>query len=502
MAEKVFLGIDLGASSGRVMAGRFDGQQLKLDEVHRFGNGPIHVGGRLYWDLLGQWRHVLDGLRSAAQTYRSAVTSVGVDTWGVDFGLLGAGRELLGNPYHYRDRRTQGLLERALTVVDREAIFAQTGLQFMELNTLYQLLAMRWAHSPLLEMAESLLLMPDLFHWLLTGEVANEATNVSTTQCYDPTERDWAFELLGRFELPSRIFGPIVQPGTSLGTVRGDIRGETGLAADVQVVLPATHDTASAVLAVPATASTAGAPPDWCYISSGTWSLMGMEVERPVLSPACLRYNFTNEGGVGGTIRLLKNIAGLWLLQECRRAWQREGREYDWDQISRAAEDAEPLVSLIDPDDPSLIAPDAMPAAIGTLCAARGERVPATDGAVARCALESLALKSRQVLDWLQEITETKLRTIHIVGGGARNRLLCQMTADACKLPVIAGPVEATVVGNLMMQAVAAGVVGSVDEARTVIRGSFDVAHYWPHDPQAWDDAFARFRDAKRKRGS
>ncbi|MFV2066831.1 MAG: rhamnulokinase family protein, partial [Pirellulales bacterium] len=324
-------------------------------------------------------------------------------------------------------------------------------------------------------------------------QVAVEATNASTTQCYNPTKRDWAFELLERLELPREIFGPVVEPGTSLGPIRNDIRGETGLAADVEVVLPATHDTASAVLAVPATTGESGAPPDWCYISSGTWSLMGMEVRQPVLSPACLRHNFTNEGGVGGTIRLLKNIAGLWLLQECRRAWQREGRAYDWEQIGRAAEEAEPLVSLIDPDDPSLVAPDDMPATIRKLCAARGEKVPATDGAVARCALESLALKSRQVLQWLQEITETQLRTIHIVGGGARNRLLCQMTADACKLPVIAGPFEATAVGNLMMQAVAAGVVGSVDEARTVIRDSFDVVHYRPRNPQAWDDAFARF---------
>jgi len=489
---QVYLAVDLGASGGRVVAGRFDGRRLELDEVYRFENGPVEASGRMYWDLLGQWTQVQTGLRAAAERFGEAITSLGVDTWGVDFALLGRGDELLGNPYHYRDPRTRGALARAEQIVSREEIFAETGLQFMELNTLYQLLALRWGDSPLLDVAESLLMMPDLFHWLLTGEKANEYTDATTSQLYNPRTRGWSTRLLEAFDLPARILGPVVPPGTRLGPPRAAVAQATRLKG-VEVILPGTHDTASAVLAVPA-ASRPGAVPDWCYISSGTWSLMGAEVSAPVVTEHCRALNFTNEGGVGDTVRLLKNIAGLWLVQECRRIWKLAGRDFAWEELIQLAESAPPLVSLIDPDHGDFVAPPDMPAAIREFCRRSGQAVPADEGAVIRCALESLALRYRRVLGWLEELLGARMSTIHIVGGGALNRTLCQMAADACQRTVIAGPVEATAIGNVMMQAVALGHVGSIAEARGVIRESFAVQSYAPRDTAAWDAADERYR--------
>lgn len=494
--QKVYLAVDLGASSGRVVAGLFDGRKLSLEEVHRFENGGVQAAGRMYWDLLRQWQDVQNGLRAAAATYGSQIASVGVDTWGVDFGLLGRGDELLGNPYHYRDARTAGIFEKAFGIVSREEIFAETGLQFMEFNSLFQLLAMRLANSPLLDAAESLLMIPDLFHWLLTGEKANEFTDVSTSQLYNPASRSWSSVLIERFGLPPRIFGRIVPPGTRLGPVRESVADATGLRG-VEVVLPGTHDTASAVMAVPA-ASVAGANPDWCYISSGTWSLMGVETPRPVINGKCRELNFTNEGGVGDTVRVLKNIAGLWLVQQCRQAWKHEGHDYGWGELVRRAEEADPLVSLVVPDDASFVAPKDMPTALREFCRRTRQPVPASEGAVIRCALESLAMRYRMVLGWLEELTGSRLDTIHIVGGGTQNRLLCQMAADACHRRVVAGPVEATAIGNLMMQAVAAGDVCSIAEARAVIRASFDVQEFLPRHSQRWDDAYGRFQQLVR----
>jgi rhamnulokinase len=362
----------------------------------------------------------------------------------------------------------------------------------MELNSLYQLLAMTLQKSPLLDAAESLLMMPDLFHWLLTGEKANEFTDVSTTQMYNPLTKTWSLPLLQRMGIPTHFLGKIVPPGTRLGPLRAEVAEATGLRG-AEVVLPGTHDTASAVMAVPA-ASVAGAVPDWCYISSGTWSLMGVESPQPVVNDKCRELNFTNEGGVGDTIRLLKNIAGLWLLQECRRIWKQEGQDLSWDALVQQAAAAKPLVSLVAPDDNRFVAPKDMPAAIRAFCQETGQVVPETAGAMVRCVLESLALRYRMVLGWLRELTGAPIQTIHIVGGGTQNRLLCQMAADACNCRVVAGPVEATAIGNIMMQAVSAGDLHSIAEARDVIRQSFEVEEYLPQNPAGWDDAYARFQ--------
>jgi rhamnulokinase len=490
--SQVLLAVDLGASSGRVVAGLFDGGRLALEEVYRFDNGGVPAAGALYWPILAQWQHVQRGLRAAAKIYGNHVASVGVDTWGVDFGFLDAKDELIGIPHHYRDRRTAGILDKAFAIVPREEIFQATGLQFMEFNSLYQLLAMQQARSPILDVAKSFLMIPDLFHWLLTGEKANEFTDATTTQFLDPRTGQWATGLLDRFGIPTSMLGPLVPPGTRLGKIQPSVISETNLAG-VEVILPGTHDTASAVAAVPA-ASQPGKKPDWCYISSGTWSLMGVESPEPVINQRCYELNFTNEGGVGGTTRLLKNIAGLWLVQECRRVWKDAGRDYAWEELSRRAGDRAPLVSLINPDHPSFVAPQDMPAAIVEFCQQTGQTPPATDGAVIRCALESLALRYRQVLGYLEELIGGRIETIHIVGGGANNRLLCQMAADATGRRVLAGPVEATAIGNLMTQAVALGLVGSTAQAREMIRASFEVQEYCPQQTAAWNDAYERFR--------
>jgi rhamnulokinase len=492
MAQRAYLAIDLGASSGRHVAGLFDGQRLELDEIHRFGNGPTAAAGHLYWDVLALWSHIVDGLRAAAAgKHVRQIASVGVDTWGVDFALLGRGDELLANPVHYRDARTDGLLERAFQIVPRDRIFDETGLQFMQFNTLYQLWAMQLAGSSVLDAAERMLMMPDLFHWLLTGQKSNEQTNATTTQFFNPRTNTWSRDLLEQFEIPDRILADVVPPGTMLGPLTSQVATATGLK-QVNVVLPGTHDTASAVAAVPADSPPAERP-NWCYISSGTWSLMGAEVPQPVINDECLRLNFTNEGGVGGTTRLLKNIAGLWLVQECRRVWQQQGDDHSWDDLNRLAMAARPLACVIDPDDASFLAPADMPAAIRDYCRRTGQMPPDDKGAIIRCALESLALRYRMVLSWLEQLVGGRIETIHVVGGGAQNRQLCQATADACQRRVLAGPVEATAIGNVMVQAIAAGDIGSIAEARQVVRASFALECYEPHNGSVWEEAFGRF---------
>ena len=492
MADEVYLAIDLGASSGRVLAGLFDGESIRLEELHRFENGAVLAGGCLQWDLLNLWSQICHGLRAAGSKYGRQIKSIGVDTWGVDYALLGRNDTLLANPVSYRDRRTDGVMERVFGRVPRDEIFAETGLQFMGINTLYQLVAMRWQKSPVLDVAESFLMMPDLFHWLLTGVKSNEYTNATTTQFFNPSRGFWATTLLEKLELPTNIFCPIVQPGTRLGRLRPEVAVETGLS-DVDVVVVGTHDTASAVMAVPAGA--AGGPrPDWCYISSGTWSLMGVEMPRPVVNDKCRQWNFTNEGGVGSTTRLLKNITGLWLVQECRRIWSQSGRAYRWDELVRLAEAEPALASLVNPDDPAFQSPGNMPEAIRANCQQHGQPVPASDGALIRCVLESLALKCRYVLGALEDLVEGPLRTIHVVGGGVQNRQLCQATADACQRRVLAGPIEATALGNVMMQSIAAGSVGSIADARAIIARSFPVETYEPRDHDLWSAAYERFR--------
>jgi rhamnulokinase len=486
MARHVALAVDLGASGGRVVAGGFDGRLLELEEVHRFDNGPVTMAGRLIWDLPRLWQEVSLGLRAAAARHGRAVSSVGVDTWGVDFSFLAADGDLLANPVCYRDARTRGMLAATTAAVPREEIFAATGLQFMEINSLYQLMALKHAESRVLAAADRLLMIPDLFHWLLSGVASNERTNASTTQCFDPQSGDWARSLMERLGLPPRIFGPISDPGTVLGPMRPDVAAETGLTG-VRVVLPGTHDTASAVAAVPADEPPSPRP-EWCYVSLGTWALIGAELDRPLVTPECLARNFTNEAGIGGTTRLLKNVCGLWLVQQCRAAWQRAGQEWSWDQLTALAAEAPPLVTLVDPNHPSLVAPADMPAAIRALARASGEPEPETTAATVRAALESVAAAVRRTLGELDSLLGRRVGRVHVVGGGVKNSLLCQMIADATGRPVVAGPVEATAIGNLLVQLLARD--GKVDlrAIRRVVRDTFEPVRYEPKDAARWND--------------
>ncbi len=482
---KHFLAFDLGAESGRGILGRLDGSRLSLEIIHRFPNGAVRTLDALHWDVLRLYSEMLQTLRRCAAQH-GALDGIGVDTWGVDFALLGRGGVLLGNPRHYRDPYTEGIMEQAFARVPRAEIFRHTGIQFMRFNTLFQLLALQRDRSPLLDMAETLLFMPDLFHYWFTGIKVNEYTDASTSQMLDPNTRSWSHELIRAFALPSQIFGTLIQPGAVLGPLRPSIMQETGINA-ASVIAPASHDTASAIVAVPASV------PSWAYISSGTWSLMGVEWKQPLVSDAAREANFTNEGGVGGTIRFLKNIMGLWLVQECRRAWERAGTVYSYDELMRQAETAPPFVSLVNPDEPSFLLPANMPAALADFCRKTGQPAPDSVGATVRCALESLALCYRWVLERLETLTGQRAEVIHIVGGGSQNALLNQFTAEACNRPVLAGPVEATAIGNVLVQALGAGVLGSVTDAREVVRRSFEVRTFTPHQPDAWQAPYERF---------
>jgi rhamnulokinase len=483
------LALDLGAESGRAMLGEFDGGRLHLSEVHRFINGPVRLpdsrgnGVRLHWDILHLWSEILHGLGLAGQSHPLA--GMGLDTWGVDFGLLDAQGVLIGNPYHYRDDRTDNMMEAAFQIVSRDEIFAQTGIQFMQLNSLYQLLSMVKQGSPALEHAQTFLTMPDLFNYWFTGQKVCEFTNATTTQCYNPIQKDWARSMLTRLGIPTGIFPEIVPPGTLLGPLTSVVAEAAGVES-LPVIAPACHDTGSAVAAVPAQ------NPNHIWISSGTWSLIGVTVKEPLINPQSLGFNLTNEGGVNGTFRLLKNVTGLWLVQECRRTWALQGHEYSYDELTLLAEEATPLQSIVDPDAGDFLKPGDMPSRMRSYCARTEQPVPEEPGALVRCALESLAMKYRWVLERLEILLGRKMEVIHIVGGGTKNRLLNQLTANATGRPVITGPVEATAIGNLLMQGIALGEIASADEAREIVCRSFDVETFEPAPEGDWDAAYER----------
>ncbi|NPV53288.1 MAG: rhamnulokinase [Firmicutes bacterium] len=483
------LALDLGAESGRAVLGKFDGEGLSLEEVHRFPNEPVRIPDGLHWDVLRLFHEMKRGLGLAMQKHGKDLAGLGVDTWGVDFGLLGRGDVLLGNPHHYRDHRTDGAAGEVFKILPQDEIFRRTGIQFMQINTIFQLWAMKRSGSPILEMAETLLMLPDLFNFLFTGKKASEFTIATTSELYDPTEGDWSRAILDALGLPGHIFTHIVQPGTVIGPLGPWVAREIGAGGEIPVIAPAGHDTACAVAAVPARQA------DYVYISSGTWSLVGVEVTRPVINELTMTLNFTNEGGVAGTFRLLKNVTGLWLVQQCRRAWERAGEALTYDQITEMARRARPLASIIDPDCGRFLSPEDMPSEIQRCCEETGQPVPQTRGEIVRCALDSLALKYRWVVERLEDILGRKLPVIHIVGGGTKNTLLCQLAANATGRPVIAGPVEATAIGNSIMQAMALGYIRSIAEAREMVRRSFPLRAYEPVAAErgAWDDAYERF---------
>ncbi|MGA2326426.1 MAG: FGGY-family carbohydrate kinase [Bryobacteraceae bacterium] len=481
---KNYLAVDLGAESGRVMLGTISSSSLALEELHRFPNTPVRLPTGLYWDSLRLFHEIQQGLTVAGRERKLAIDGIGVDTWGVDFGLLGRDGALVDNPRHYRDSRNNGMLERTFAVVPREQVFAHTGIQFMQLNSLYQLYAIKLAGSPALDVAELLLFMPDLFNYWLSGAQVSELSIASTSQFYNPREKRWATELFARLGLPEKILAGIVPPGTLLGGLLPRVAEATGLGV-APVYATCGHDTASAVAAVPASGD------DWVYISSGTWSLMGVELDAPVINEGSLALNFTNEIGVNGSVRFLKNIAGLWLLQECRRAWALAGREFGYAELAEMASQARPFSAVIDPD--AFLEPGGMPEKIAAFCRSHGQAVPEGPAQMSRTILESLALRYRQVLESLESLLGRKLKVIHIVGGGSRNQVLNQFVADATGRTVVAGPSEATALGNVLVQALGSGEFASLAKARQLIARSFPLAAVEPQPGADWDQAYARF---------
>jgi rhamnulokinase len=479
---KPYLAFDFGAESGRAVLAHLQSGILTTEEVHRFPNEPVEYGGSLHWDVARLWLEVRKAL---ARLDEVELAGIGVDAWGVDYALLGERGELLENPYHYRDRRTEGVMEEVVGKVGKEEIYQATGIQFMAINTLYQLFAARRLTPKLLEAAKHLLTIPDLFHYWLSGNAVCEFTNATTTQMVDPVKRTWATGLMQRLELPAHLPAPIVEPGSILGTLLPDVAGHTSLAG-TPVIAPACHDTGSAVAAISARDDTA-------FLSSGTWSLLGTELDSPVITPDALRLNFTNEGGVNGTTRLLKNVMGLWMLQGCRRSWTSQGHGFDYRELMELAGGAASFRHLVDPDDESFLRPPDMLSAIDKFCLRTNQPHPQEPGAYVRAVLESLAFKYRVVLRNLEQVCGKRIAQIRIIGGGSKNRLLNQLTADATGRRVLAGPAEATALGNVAMQILATGGAASLSEVRAIVDRSFPTEVFDPLDTDQWDQHAEQF---------
>lgn len=481
--EKHYLAIDLGAESGRVMLGSLENGRLTVEEIHRFANVPVRIQGTLRWDLLNLFSEAKEGLRKAAAR-GAPISGVSTDAWGVDYVLFKEKEAMVTNAYHYRDSRTDGAMEKVFAKVSADRIFAETGIQFMPINTLYQLFMDTQQRPEVLEWADRFLNIGDYFNYLLAGRPSGEASLASTSQLYNPVRKDWAWDLIAKLGLPGKLFPSLVMPGSKLGPLLDDVALETNLKG-VQVVASCSHDTAAAVAAVP------GHGQDWAFLSSGTWSLLGTELSAPLIDANSRKYNFTNEAGYGGTIMFRKNIVGLWIVQECRRAWAEMGNEYTYDELTAMAEAAEPLRSLIRPEDARFGKPGRMPGKIVDYCRETGQPVPTDPGSMVRCVLESLALLYAKTLGECAAATGRKFRTLHVVGGGSRNRFLNQFTADALQLPVQSGPVEATAIGNLLIQAKTLG--HEAGDLRAVVRHSFPVETFGPTDAGAWHGAAKRF---------
>ena len=489
MSKLKMLAIDLGASSGRGIIGEFDGKKLSLRENHRFSNDPVNVNGAFMWDILRIFHEIKNSVRKCAVSDDKNIKTIGIDTWGVDFGLLDKTGRLLENPYHYRDKRTDNINIEAYKRIPKNKLYNMTGLQYLQFNTIFQLLALSVQRPHVFDNAETLLMIPDLLNYFLTGIKKTEYTIASTTNLLDAQKRTWAKELFAPMGIPEKLFTEIVQPGNILGGLSPEVLDDVGNIS-AQIVNVAGHDTGSAIAAVPAKIKNGE---NFVYISSGTWSLMGTESKEPIINEKSALYDFTNEGGVNNTIRVLKNVAGLWLEQESKRQWEREGEKFTFGELSEMAKKAEPLKCLIDVDSPEFIAPGNMPERIRDYCAKTGQYVPQTKGEVIRCIFDSLALAYRRTLVRINELQGVNAPYIHIVGGGTQEAVLCQLTADACGIPVYAGPIEATAIGNIAAQMMSLGEIASLSEAREIIADSFDVVRYEPRDAGVWEEVNGKF---------
>jgi sugar (pentulose or hexulose) kinase len=484
MAENAnYIAVDLGAESGRVMLGRIADGRLTLEQVHRFSNGPVQEQGTLRWDFSRLLTEIKTGIGMAAKAADGKVGGIGVDTWGVDFGLLGLDGQLLEAPYHYRDSRTNGMMDKAFAIMPKRRVYENTGIQFMQLNSLYQVLAMRLANSNVLAKTDRLLFMADLISYFLCGKAFGEYTLASTSQMMDMKTGRWSKPIFDELGLPMKIMPRITMPGAIVANLTDRVAKEIGCG-KIPVIAVGSHDTASAVLGVPASGD------KWAYLSSGTWSLMGVELPTAIVNDKTFQYEFTNEGGVEHTIRLLKNIMGLWLVQECKRQWQREGQDLSYGELTQMAAKAKPFFGYVNCDNSDFLAPGDMPSRINKCLSDTGQQATQDKGQMVRLVLESLALKYRSVLNAIEDVTGSTVEVLHLVGGGIQNELLCQFTTDATGRKVITGPIEATASGNILMQAKATGQLKNIDEARQVVRNSFEMKEYQPQNTALWEKQY------------
>ncbi len=481
------LAFDYGASSGRAILGKFDGNKIAISEIHRFNNDPVIINSSIYWDILRLFYEMKEGIRKSINEGNSDIAGIGVDTWGVDFGLLDSNGDILNNPYHYRDNRTEGMIEIATNYVPKEKIYNTTGIAFQKFNSIYQLLSMKEKKNPVYEKARSMLFIPDLLNYFLTGEKQSEYTIASTSQMLNIQNNMWADKLLKDIGLSNKILTEIINPGTIYGKLTKNIVDEFNIKS-IPVIAVCEHDTGSAVVAVPASEE------KFAYISSGTWSLLGIESDVPIINNKSFNLNYTNEGGINNTFRFLKNIIGLWILQECKREWDKRGVCLDFNELLQLAEKEKPFGSLIDPDNDIFYSPGQMPDKISGYCRKTNQKIPGTKGEIVRCVLESLALKYRMAVTELEEIIGYSISIIHIVGGGSQNTMLNQFTANSTGKRVITGPVEATAIGNLMVQLLALGEVNSLKDVRTIIKSSFFIEQYEPCEQDIWNEAYDRFK--------
>lgn len=483
MTKRV-LAFDFGASSGRAIIGCFDGDKITLEEVHRFSNDPVSVGGTVYWDVLRLFYEIKQGIIKAK--IAGGFDSIGIDTWGVDFGLIDSEGKLMENPVHYRDTRTVGLVDEAFKTMPKEKLYGITGIQFMELNTLFQLISLKKYRPWMLERADKMLFMPDLFGYMLTGKMCAEYSIASTSQLIDLDKRTWSKEILDAFGIKESVFAPLVQPGTVLGELSKEVCEECGVD-PVPVISVCGHDTQSAITSVPCEDG------DFAFLSSGTWSLFGTELDKPIVNETSMNINITNEGGFDGSTGFLKNIIGLWLIQESRRQWKREGKEYSYADLEKLALAAEPFKCFIDPDAPEFVPHGNIPERVREFCRKTGQYVPETVGEIMRCIYESLAMKYRLTFEKLRECTERDYPVIHVIGGGTKDGLLCQMTANSCDRTVKAGPIEATVMGNVAVQLMSDGSVKNIGQARKIVADSSELKTFEPKDTDKWAGVYENF---------
>ncbi|MBR7132347.1 MAG: rhamnulokinase [Clostridia bacterium] len=481
---KKVLSFDFGASSGRAMLATLENGKISIEEIHRFSNDTVIVNGTMYWDILRLFFEIKTSITKAVNN--GGFDAIGIDTWGVDFGLIDKRGKLLGNPVHYRDTRTEGIPERVFEEISKDEIYGRTGTQFMRINTLYQLMYLKYNEPEMLENAEKLLLIPDLFAYMLTGEIKSEASIASTTNLYDPHKRDWDFELIERLGLPKKLFPEVIKGGNVYGMLSDEICEELGCQ-KVPVIAVCEHDTASAVAATPSDAD------DFVYISCGTWSLFGIENEQPIINDEVCKLNFTNEGGFNDTVRFLKNIMGLWLIQESRRQWKREGEEVGFDVLEKEALAAEPFKCFVDVDDPTFETAGNLPGRVKKYCEKTGQYVPQTRGEIMRCIYQSIAMKYKYTVNALNKISGRSYTKINMLGGGIKDKLLCSMTADACNVEVLAGPTEATVMGNIAVVYYALGELADFADIRKTVSASTDIKHYTPANPADWENAYAKY---------